>query len=240
MSSIRRSMVKRIDPKKILKNTEEQIRVKVRTYSKSETVRDDVKRIYEVPDFKLPPGRHLYLRLVMPYAEAQLKRDEFTKKIKNSIVSREITIKNLNHTTDLERFRELYNEIFFAAPDPSRELSVDEVKHFPEESTFIAYLGSSMVGFVYLTIDINDAGEAEGAVAGIGVLARYRGKKIGLRLLDQVYNYFDDKNIDTLVCEVYEKNEPSLKMFEGLGMQLKGYMILENNEITETLDEFRD
>jgi ribosomal protein S18 acetylase RimI-like enzyme len=222
-------MSDKFDPIGFIKDTEEMIRIKVKKLTKDKTIREDLKRVQQ-SGYQIPPGKHLYLRMAMDFSDAQEVKDKLEDKVADSITANQITVKNLNHETDLENFMILYNEIFMAAPDPSRDLSIEEVKNFSEESTFIAYLGSTMTGFVFITIepDSEDATQLVGAIAGIGVLGRYRGKKIGLKLLSKSIEYLQDKNTSKLICEVYEKNEASRKMFEGMGMTVVGYMILED------------
>lgn len=227
-------MSDRFDPFGMIKETEEQIRLKVRKFTREKSVREDIKRASE-HKLQIPPGKHLYIRMSMPFDEAITVREKLLEKVNNSITANQIRIVNLDHQTDLEKFQVLYNEIFMAAPDPSRDLTVEEVKNFSEDSTFIAYLGSSMAGFVFITIepDLDNPDVKVGAIAGIGVLGRYRGKKIGLKLLEHSIAFLADKNVDKLVCEVYEKNEPSRKMFEGLGMSVIGYMVLEDEDVID-------
>lgn len=165
----------------------------------------------------------------MSYEDAKKKLDELRSKISSNIVGSDVTIKNYNHENDMYNFHQLYNIIFITSPDPTREISVEEALGFPEERTFIAMLYNSMAGFIYLTVEDDplETGERVGAVAGIGVLSKHRGKKIGAKLLEQAITYFEDKGITKLICEVYDKNIASLRMFEGLGMRIVGEMILE-------------
>ncbi len=204
-------------------------RLKPRLFRMSESIREDVRRGMDV---KGREDLHKFYRMEMPFSEALKIKEKFNAKLAEDTLGSEVKIRNLNHETDLEKFTELYNAIFLAAPDPSRSLTVEEARNFEEESTFIALLGSTFAGFIYLTIDraFTDPNALAGAIAGIGVLAKYRGKKIGIRLLNHAIDYFKDKDVEFLICEVYEKNEPSRRMFEGMGMRIVGYMILEEEE----------
>lgn len=204
-------------------------RLKPRLFRVTESIREDVRRGMDV---KGREELHKFYRMEMPYADALAVQEKFREKLRQDTLGNEVKIRNLNHETDLEKFTELYNAIFLAAPDPSRSLTLEEAKSFEEESTFVALLGSTFAGFIYLTIDhaFTDPKALAGAIAGIGVLARYRGKKIGIRLLNHAIDYFKDKGVEYLICEVYEKNEPSRRMFEGMGMKIVGYMILEEEE----------
>jgi ribosomal protein S18 acetylase RimI-like enzyme len=167
-----------------------------------------------------------------PFEKVLLEVGKFTEKIDASESAKNVKIKSLVHPDDDLNFMFLYNAIFIAAPDPSRIVTLEDVLTFPESRTFIATLWHTFAGFVYLTIEEDPLGTGEvvGAIAGIGVLPKYRGKKIGLQLLRHSVNYFEDKGIEKLICEVYEHNEASLAMFKGLGMEIVGEMILEEHQ----------
>ena len=184
------------------------------------------------------PGTHKFFRLEMPYEEAFNKLQQIKDKLDATPISESIKINNLNLETDLYNFHQLYNIIFMTSVDPTREISLEEAQGFPEERTYMASLYNSFVGFIYLTVEDDPLGESGivekvGAVAGVGVLAKHRGKKIGLKLLKTAIEYFEDKGISKLICEVYEKNEASLYMFTSLGMTVAGIMILEEEQPIE-------
>ena len=220
----------RFNPKEFYKETEKQVRLKIKSFTKDRSVREDIRRNDGLPS--VAQGQHLYYRMAVPFKDTIPKREELKHKINESRVASSINIKNFNKEKDSEGLMNLYNEIFLAAPDPSRAITLEEVENFDEEKTFIAFLGSTMVGFTMLFVEpdtINPEIQV-GAVAGIGVLARYRGKRIGLTLLSFIIDYFSTQNVEKLVCEVYKDNEASQQMFKGLGMEIVGYMILEEED----------
>ena len=83
-----------------------------------------------------------------------------------------------------------------------------------------------------MTIESDPLGtdDTVGAIAGIGVLPKNRGRKIGLKLLKHAIEFFKDKNIEKIVCEVYEHNQASMNLFKCLGMEIVGEMILEEEQ----------
>ena len=220
----------RFNPKEFYKETERQVRLKIRSFTKDKSVREDIRRNDGLPS--VAQGQHLYYRMAMRFDDALPKREELIHKIEESRIASSIKIRNYVREKDAERLMNLYNEIFLAAPDPSRAITLEEVENFDEDKTFIATLGSSMVGFTMLFVepDFYEPELMAGAIAGIGVLARYRGKRIGLTLLKFIIDYFEEKQVQKLVCEVYKENEASQRMFEGLGMEIVGYMILEDED----------
>jgi ribosomal protein S18 acetylase RimI-like enzyme/sporulation protein YlmC with PRC-barrel domain len=193
--------------------------------SKKATREDIIRGI----NFDRYPGerRHVFYRYEVDFDVLVTQKEQLEVKLKASNLARGLVVKNLNHSTQLEDFSNLHNEIFLASPDPVRELSLEETKQFSEIDTFVASVAGLMAGFVYLPTEKKDE-MTIGAIAGIGVLARYRGKKVGYALLLRAIEYFGHHNVQKVVCEIYEKNEPSRSFFESLGFEIYGHMVLED------------
>lgn len=187
------------------------------------TSRQDISRGFR------RPGEHRFYRMEMTYTEALKALESLDNRIAENPIAKDVLIKNYNPAIEVDDFQMLYNTIFFTSPDPTREISRSDAESFPAERTFIAWLYNKMVGFIYLTIEDDplETGETVGAIGGVGVLSMKRGKKIGAKLLERAINFFKDKEVSKLICEVYEKNADSLRMFRGLGMVIVGEMILE-------------
>ncbi len=188
--------------------------------------REDIKRGI---NFDRYPGeqRHVFYRYEVDFDHLIKRKEQLQLKLKNSNLAKSLVLENLNHDTQLDDFSDLHNEIFLASPDPVRELSLEETKMFSEIDTFVASVAGLLAGFVYLPIEKKEEMNI-GAIAGIGVLARYRGKKVGYALLLKALDYFTLHNIHKVVCEIYEKNEPSRSFFESLGFEICGHMVLEH------------
>lgn len=177
-------------------------------------------------------GVHTFYRLESPFEDVLEQVKKFEEKIANSPSAKSVIIRNIVHPEDDINFMFLYNAIFIAAPDPSRMVTLEDVQSFPSDRTLLATLWHTFAGFVYLTIEKDPLGSEAlvGAIGGIGVLPKFRGRKIGLQLLKYSIDYFKNKGIEKLICEVYEHNEASLKMFQSLGMKIVGHMILEDEQ----------
>ncbi|MCE7735592.1 MAG: GNAT family N-acetyltransferase, partial [Candidatus Heimdallarchaeota archaeon] len=175
------------------------MRVKTKSFNVKKLLRKDVDRGVQ------KKGLHVFYRMEIPYKKVLNEVTKFDVKINASESAKQVKIRKLNHPDDDLNFMFLYNAIFIAAPDPSRIVTLEDVQTFPPDRTFIATLWHSFAGFVYLTKEKDPLGTGEevGAIAGIGVLPKYRGRKIGLQLLRHSVNYFKDKGIEKLICEVY-------------------------------------
>lgn len=95
--------------------------------------------------------------------------------------------------------------------DPSRSLTLQEAQTFDQETTFVAILWRKIIGFLYLRVELDPLGSNDqvGAIGGIGILARYRRRHIGLKLMKFAIEHFSDKNVEKLVCEVVHRDDRS-------------------------------
>ncbi|MHA2502250.1 MAG: GNAT family N-acetyltransferase [Candidatus Kariarchaeaceae archaeon] len=209
----------------------EQIRVKAKKFLPHQIFREDIKRARK-KGF-VPEGKHLFYRLSMSFEDAITVRESLEERVQLSRFRSDVEFTNLDHR-DVTEFMLLYNTIFMAAPDPSRPIDIEEALLFPEDSTFIVRLWSMMAGFIYLVVEDDPlgSGESVGAIAGVGVLPKFRGRKLGLIMIAHAIDYFKshERKINQLICEVYSENEPSLNMFKGLGMEIVGSFYLEDED----------
>jgi len=207
------------------------IRVKIKKYLPSQVFREDINRGLT------RSGEHLFYRMSMSFEDALEVYDQVAEKVKASYFTDDVEIVNLSHPEDTQEFMFLYNAIFMAAPDPSRTITLEEASYFPESQTFIVKIWGMMAGFIYLVTEKDPLGSGDkvGAIAGIGVLPKYRGRRLGLLMIKHAIDYFkvQDPPVKQLICEVYSENNPSLAMFKGLGMEIVGHMILEDEELEE-------
>ncbi|MHA2502806.1 MAG: GNAT family N-acetyltransferase [Candidatus Kariarchaeaceae archaeon] len=179
-------------------------------------------------DFDRFPGErhHTFYKLRAEFNQFKEKGSWIEEKIENSSTASDISLTNLSHE-NAEMFIQLHDDIFFKSPDPVRGLTPEEVKLYDEEHTFIAYYLDTPVGFVYMPIYLANDGTLEGSIAGIGVVSKHRGKKVALKLLHKAIEFFGEREVHWVTCEVFEKNEPSRAMFESLGFEIFDHLVLE-------------
>lgn len=194
-------------------------------FFKQKSTRPDIIRGTSFDRF---PGekRNVFYKMKIKIHKLEKQLELINDKIDSSPIANQITIKNLDHS-NYEMFINLHDEIFFASPDPIRGLTKDEVKFFEEDSTFIIWLHNKPIGFVYLPVFIGIEGIKEGSIAGIGVLSNQRGKKVSFILIKYALQFFKEHSVESVTCEVFEKNEPSRTMFEKLGFEIYDHMVLQ-------------
>ena len=77
---------------------------------------------------------------------------------------------------------------------------------------FIAIVDEKRAGYVGSWLTIPNA-----EILNLFVLEQYRGKKIGKKLMNEVIDACQKKNIEMLTLEVNENNNYAIKMYEDLG-----------------------
>lgn len=173
---------------------------------------------------------HKFIQLKMSWDQALTVRETVEKSVSEDPFLKNLKIRNFIREEDAAGFVTIYNRAFITAPDPYRSLTLDQVKHFKEDSTFICMLYGKMIGFLVLTIEPLVKGGLtvgkSGIIAGIGVSPRYRRRKIAMALVAYAAKFFDENNVDELVCEVYHENKVSYNFIKSFGMIPTGEIYL--------------
>ncbi|MHA1792892.1 MAG: GNAT family N-acetyltransferase [Promethearchaeota archaeon] len=139
---------------------------------------------------------------------------------------------------DISGLCDLYNTAFFQCPDPYRPITINDMEVILEKSTILlANLYGMVSGFIILKIEENkgenDQIERVGVICGIAVHPRHRKKGVATALGLEGWNYFRDKDLDYLQCEVYEKNEPSMSFIKWVGFRPVGELVIKTPSARE-------
>ncbi|MFX0061983.1 MAG: GNAT family N-acetyltransferase [Candidatus Hermodarchaeota archaeon] len=166
------------------------------------------------------PKKYRYIKLELSWDKVPEAIKKYQEKIDNNPYSRNIKIEALTKEK-MQDFVRIYNRILLTSPDPYREMRSEEGKFF-EEGTFLASLWWQPVGFMVLTVEHDEKGELVGVIAGLGVDYRHRRKGIGLALGLKSVEYFAEKKVKKLICEVYDQNETSQRFIKSFGFKESG------------------
>ncbi|MFX0184554.1 MAG: GNAT family N-acetyltransferase [Candidatus Hodarchaeota archaeon] len=174
-----------------------------------------------------PEMKYKYIVLKMSWDQALNVQEHIEKDIiENNNFLKNVKIRNFNPDIDADGFVRAYNRAFITAPDPYRSLTMNDIKHFNPDSTFVAILYGKIIGFVFLTIEplIKNGKEVgkQGVIAGLGVDPHYRRKKIGFLLGSRAAEFFSNSNVSELVCEVYHDNSVSYSFIRNFGFTRTG------------------
>ncbi len=188
--------------------------------------KDDEKKTEE----DHPKGKHKFYVMKMSWDQALDVKKQVLSEIHRDESLKRVEIRKLHPDEDAEEFIRAYNRAFITAPDPYRSLSLEDVKHFNPESTFVAVLYGRIVGFIFLVIEpvVKHGIElgSQGVIAGIGVDPRFRRKRIAFLLAAKAAQFFTENDVIELICEVYHENKVSYNFIRNFGFSLSGTIYL--------------
>jgi GNAT superfamily N-acetyltransferase len=132
---------------------------------------------------------------------------------------------------DIPRLVDLYNASFFQCPDPYRPVTESDMRAIFEKSTIImGNMYGSDAAFIVNKIETHtsETGKIErlGVICGIAVHPRFRQKGLATAIGLAAYDFFKDKHVDHLQCEVYEKNGPSMSFITWVGFRPAGQLVV--------------
>ncbi|MFX1536287.1 MAG: GNAT family N-acetyltransferase [Promethearchaeota archaeon] len=179
---------------------------------------DQLKKTIDSPD------KYRYIKMQLSWEKVPEAIKKYQEKIERNPYSKNVKIEALNKEK-MQDFVRIYNRILLTSPDPYREMQSEEGKLF-KEGTFLASLWWQPVGFMVLTVEHDEKGELVGVIAGLGVDHRHRRKGIGLALGLKAAEYFAEKKVKKLICEVYDQNETSRRFIKSFGFEEYGEMYI--------------
>jgi ribosomal protein S18 acetylase RimI-like enzyme len=167
----------------------------------------------------------------MVYLQMRLPIDKITKDFERALkekIEHKIFHASIREATknDLTSIQEIYNKAWLTSNTPFRPIEKDTLKKIfndPDTVFLIATVYGIDGGFVIL--DFEGDNKEYGVIAGLGVLPRFQGKGLGTILGLAAWNYFKEKGLEELRCEVYRDNQKSYKFIKGLNFEEFGKRI---------------
>lgn len=167
----------------------------------------------------------------MVYLQMRLPIEKITKEFENTLkrkIESKIYRANIREAElkDLSIITDIYNKSWLTSSTPFRPIQKETlIKIFKDQNTvfLIAKVYDSDSGFVIL--DFEGENNEYGVIAGLGVLPRFQGKGLGTILGMAAWNYFKEKGLKELRCEVYKDNQKSFNFIKGLNFEEFGRII---------------
>jgi len=161
----------------------------------------------------------------MVYLQMRLPVNKITKEFENSLkekIEHKIFHARIREATegDLTSIKNIYNRAWLTSNTPFRPIERDTLKKIfndPETVFLVAKVYDIDGGFVIL--DFEGDNKEYGVIAGLGVLPRFQGKGLGTILGLAAWNYFKEKGLKELRCEVYKDNQKSHNFIMGLNFE---------------------
>jgi len=159
----------------------------------------------------------------MVYLQMRLPVEKITEEFENSLkekIEHNIIKANIREATesDLENLMNLYNRAWLTTNTPFRPINVESLKLIfddPLTVILIAKVYGQDSGFVIL--DFEGKHQEMGVIAGLGVIPRFQRRGLGTILGMAAWNYFKEKGVKELRCEVYKDNEISKSFIKWIG-----------------------
>ncbi|WP_457558175.1 GNAT family N-acetyltransferase [Candidatus Harpocratesius sp.] len=166
------------------------------------------------------PQDYTYIQMKLDMNEIT---EEFSKELEHYRISG-IKIRKAI-LDDLSIFVKLYNRAFMRGSDPWSPATEQQFKEILEHKTTVVLLASIQdedVGFIIIDLEEN---EEVGIICGLGTDPRWQRRGIARFLGISAWDYFKQRNVKELRCEVYEKNLPSYKLIKSLHFEECGKKI---------------
>lgn len=172
----------------------------------------------------------------MVYVQMRLPVDKITKKFESQLkekIEHNIFHANIREATekDLQTIVDIYNKSWLTANTPFRPIARETMKKiFADSDT--AFLIARVYGIdgAFVILDFEGEHNEYGIIAGLGVLPRFQRKGLGTVLGLAAWEYFKNKGVKELRCEVYKGNERSFNFIKGLNFEIYGEKAYHKND----------
>jgi len=194
------------------------------TYEKSSESKEDIQ------DELINVGlKYIQMRLpiekISPDFELKIK-----EKVEHNILRAKIRESKLE---DLENVKNIYNRAWLTSNEPYSPITVEALKdiyNYQDTVILIARVYGNDAGFIIL--DREGPKKEYGIICGLGVEIRYQRKGLGTILGLEAWNFFKEKGVTELRCEVYEKNSASQFFINSMGFEEFGVKVYKRNDFT--------
>ena len=161
----------------------------------------------------------------MVYIQMKLPVEKITPEFEAELI--ETIEKNFIHANireatrkDLKILMDLYNKAWLTSNTPFRPITVDSLRQIFEDPDTVFLIGKVYgkdAGFVIL--DFEGKNKEYGIIAGLGILPRFQRKGLGTILGMAAWNYFKNRGVIELRCEVYKNNLASHSFIKWIGFE---------------------
>ena len=162
--------------------------------------------------------RPSYVQMRLPVEKiTQEFEDSLKEKIEHSIVHAEIREATKG---DIEHIFKIYGKAWQSTSMPFRQVNQETFlkfhKHF-KTVFLIASVDNIDGGFILIHFEGNN--NDIGVINGLGVLPQFQHKGLGTTLAMAAWNYFKERGVRELRCEVHKDNKIPYSFIKGLGFE---------------------
>ena len=176
-----------------------------------------------------------YIQMRLPIEKITV---EFENKLKE-VINRGILRAKIREASegDLVNVMNIYNKAWMTSNEPFAPMRIESLKkifNIPEITMLIANVYGSDAGFIIL--DFEGDNKEYGVIAGLGIMPRFQRKGLGKILGMAAWNFFKQKGVKELRCEVYVDNKASYNFIKSLGFEESGTKIYKKEDFHLSAD----
>lgn len=164
----------------------------------------------------------------MVYVQMRLPVERITKSFEDQLkekIEHNIYHANIRTATekDLQTIVDIYNKSWLTANTPFRPLARESMKKIFADPTTV-FLIARVYGIdgAFVILDFEGDHNEYGIIAGLGVIPRFQRKGLGTVLGLAAWEYFKNKGVKELRCEVYKGNKRSFNFIKSLNFEAYG------------------
>jgi ribosomal protein S18 acetylase RimI-like enzyme len=177
----------------------------------------DKRTISDLEELILEEGM-AYIQMCLPVSKIGKEfENELKEKIEKNILQakiREATEK------DIQSVVNIYNKSWLTSNTPFRPIEKQTLKKiFEAKDTVFLIAKAYGIDGAFVILDFEGENKEYGVIAGLGVLPRFQRKGLGTVIGMAAWNFFKEKNIKELRCEVYRDNKVSYNFIKSLGFE---------------------
>lgn len=165
------------------------------------------------------------------YIQMKLPVDRITKKFEAALkekIQHSFIHADIREATeaDLESIMNLYNKAWLTVNTPFRPITIDSlIKIFEDPDTIFLIVKVDEIDAGFVILGFEGENNELGIIEALGVVPSFQRKGLGTVIGMAAWNYFKEKDVKELRCEVYKDNNISYKFIKWIGFEEFGKKI---------------
>lgn len=162
--------------------------------------------------------RPSYINMILPVNKITKELEESLKtKIEHNILHAQVREAFIE---DIETIYDIYNQAWHSSPMPFRQVKKEtflKILEQPNTLFLIAKIGSKDGGFILIHFE----GEKNefGVINGLAILPKFQHKGLATTLAMATWNYFKNRNVKELRCQIHKDNNIIYSFIKSLGFE---------------------
>ena len=175
-----------------------------------QNITDEILEVFE--------QRPSYVQMRLPVSRITKEfEDSLKEKIEHNIIHAEIREATKQ---DIERIFKIYNKAWKSTSMPFRQVNQETFRKFQKHFNTIFLIASvDSIDGGFILIHFEGKNHDIGVINGLGVLPQFQHKGLGTTLAMAAWNYFKERGVKELRCEVHRDNKIPYAFIKGLGFE---------------------